>query len=107
MKEFFEKLIPKNRLDIAKSIDYSSLIAFIHIDKLIIQRKLLINDYLLNVYFVMFINVLDQLTPKIYIQEKRENEEKIHLILHFNIGVILINYLRIRRKYFHGKKQNI
>ncbi|MGN1295955.1 MAG: hypothetical protein ACI4U5_06050 [Bacilli bacterium] len=107
MIEFFERLIPKNKDEITKSIDYGYLINFVHIDKIVIKRKILVEDYLANVYLFTFINILDEFTPKIKMIVKQGKEEKIHLVLHFNIGIIILNYLSIRRKYFHGKKQNI
>ena len=107
MIEFFKKLIPKNKDEISKSIDYGYLLNYVHIDEIILKREVLVDDYLMNVYLSTFINVIDQITPKIKINIKQDKEEKIRLVLHFNVGIILLNYLSIRRKYFHGKKQNI
>ena len=105
--DFFKKFIPKNKDEISKSIDYGYLLNYVHIDEIILKRKVLVDDYLMNVYLSTFINIIDQITPKIKINIKQDKEEKIRLVLHFNVGIILLNYLSIRRKYFHGKKQNI
>ena len=72
MIEFFKKLISKNKDEISKSIDYGYLLNYVHIDEIILKRKVLIEDYLVNVYLSTFINVIDQITPKIKINIKQD-----------------------------------
>ena len=70
MIEFFKKFIPKNKDEISKSIDYGYLLNYVHIDEIILKRKVLVDDYLMNVYLFKIFQVMKKLDHQLICVQK-------------------------------------
>lgn len=112
-KEYLTRFIPKSKEQIQEEMDLTFLLSLIHYDVVELKICTNINDftnlmlvnslvYILHEIFDQYINSkVDKYT---YIVEKEENVNLLVSIkCNLNIGVILINYLIIKRRYRHAK----
>ncbi len=112
-KKFLIKLVPTNKKELEEEIDLSSLFALIHYDVIEIKIKLDINDYskliisnsLIEIIYYFFIEKLNKKVDKYtFLVEKSSENDVLGLIkCNLNIGVILFNYILIKRRYRHEK----
>lgn len=108
---FLKKMIPKNQNQLKEEVDLSSLITLIHFKKLSIEVKKNIVDYLNYIYLVESLNIINNILIPIIsenvenyhfkIDSNLKNNIYINSVFSFNIGIILINYLIIKRRYRH------
>lgn len=107
--DFIASLIPDNKTQLKMDIDLSSLYQFIHLDLVDLELKKNIEDYVKYVQIIGGLNILlpflqsqffNQIKQyKYLIIPSRENNLKLKIKMHFNVGTIVINYLLIRSKY--------
>ena len=111
--KFLSKFIPSSTKQVQEEIDLSSLVTLIHFDVIEIKVDISTYDYPRIVLINSLINIIlsmykDKLISKgtkyTYIVEKSDNSDLNGVIkCNFNIGVILINYLIIIRRYRYEK----
>ena len=112
-KNFLVKFIPTSKSQFEEEIDLSSLFSLIHYDLIEIKIYTSVNDYtklvLINslteiIYYFVIDRVKDNIDRYTYLVEK-SNKNDVNGVIkcNFNIGVILINYLLIKRRYKREK----
>lgn len=112
-KKFIVKFIPMDKSQLQEEIDLSSLFTLIHYDLVEFKIETNINDYCRFVMISSFIEIIyyfivDQIKENIdkytfLIEKSNRNEINGIIKCNFNIGVILINYLLIKRRYKREK----
>lgn len=111
--KFLSKFIPTSTKQVQEEIDLSSLVALIHFDVIEIKVDISTYDYprivlintLINIILSMYKDkLINNGTKYTYLVEKNDNSDLNGVIkCNFNIGVILINYLIIKRRYRYEK----
>lgn len=112
-KKYLTRFIPTSKEQIQEEMDLTFLFSLIHYDVIELKICTNISDYpnlmVVNSLIYIIHEIFDEyIKSKVdkytYIVEK---EEKVNLLVsvkcNFNIGVILINYLIIKRRYKHAK----
>ena len=105
--DLFKKIIPKDKKSASKDIDYSSILSLIHVDKIdfFIHKQFI--DYSLLINFLLILKKAQDHLPLNNISLRTNISKKEEFIvevrIRFNLGIILLNILRLRRIY-HGKK---
>lgn len=112
-KKFIMKFIPTSKSQLQEEIDLSSLFELIHYDLIEIKFETNINDY----SRVVIINSLIEIIYS-FIEERIKNHIENYTFLivksmqnningiikcNFNIGILLINYIDIKRRYRNEK----
>ena len=105
--DLYKKIIPKDKKSASKDIDYSSILSLIHVDKIdfFIHKQFI--DYSLLIKFLLILKKAQDHLPLNNISLRTNISKKEEFIvevrIRFNLGIILLNILRLRRIY-HGKK---
>ena len=112
-KNFLVKFIPTSKSQFEEEIDLSSLFSLIHYDLIEIKINVLVNDYtklvlmssLVEILYYFIIDIVKDNIEKYTFLVEKSNKNDINGVIkcNFNIGVILINYLLIKRRYKHEK----
>lgn len=112
---FLKKLIPKDKIQANEEIDLSALISFIHIYYLNLTIKNKNEDYVKNIYLKESILILTSLLRNLICnkvdnyQIKIINSEKsdfsLYSVFYFNIGIILLNYIIIKKRYRNERRK--
>lgn len=113
-RKFLKKLIPKDQNQMNEEIDVSSLITLVHIDFLSVEIMKNIVDYVHYIFMVQILGIVHRVFAPLlqeYVEKYRfnihtdeQNNLRIRTKFHFNIGIILINLLLIKRRYRHVPK---
>ena len=113
-RNFLKKLIPKDQNQMNEEIDVSSLIMLVHIDFLSVEIRKNVNDYVNYLLLVQTLEIAHHVFAPVleaYVEKYRfkiladaQNNLRIRTKFHFNIGIILINLLLIKRRYRHVSK---
>lgn len=112
---FLKKLIPKDKIQANEEIDLSALISFIHIYYLNLTIKNKNEDYVKNIYLKESILILTSLLRnlicnkvdnyQIKIINSEESDFSLYSVFYFNIGIILLNYIIIKKRYRNERRK--
>lgn len=112
---FLKKLIPKDKIQANEEIDLSALISFIHIYYLNLTIKNKNEDYVKNIYLKESILILTSLLRnlicnkvdnyQIKIINSEKNDFSLYSVFYFNIGIILLNYIIIKKRYRNERRK--
>ena len=115
-QKLIKRMIPKDKKELEKNIDISSLITLVHFKSLNIQIKKIVNDYVSYIYFLNGVNVLNYLLVNLLsnnienycfnIKKSEKNNIDIDANIKFNIGLIIVNLIIIKWRYKDVKKTN-
>lgn len=115
-QKLIKRMIPKDKKELEKNIDISSLITLVHFKSLNIQIKKIVNDYVSYIYFLNGVNALNYLLVNLLsnnienycfnIKKSEKNNIDIDANIKFNIGLIIVNLIIIKWRYKDVKKTN-
>lgn len=114
LTKLIKKLVPTSELEFKEEIDMTSLFDYVHFDYVDIKLykeideyigmtlKMILIDRFLEVFKNFIYRKIDSLSYSTYLSSNTNFVIKIRL--HFNIGILLLNYLIIKGKYHYGKQ---